>query len=590
VRTRPAGGRPERLSGGALSGIVQRGSALAAGPPVLWGAAAAALVAGVACRALGLGFVALWCFMAVAVLVALAAPLPYALVSPLFAAVAGWLVDMLPLVGLAGWAAVVVRWAWGLLREHRLPYGGRWVWLPVGLAAWTALGVVVVDFSDIKRFLLLAGVQVLLSATLLCVVDVLRRTGDRVRLASGLVCFVVLLSAGVLLDWVGVPVQELQDRSVSARAEAAYGVDAFANSLPMVKYVRSRRSGGLELRRALTRLRADHPEIPRFEVFRPKFQAFRTSLVVRFVGSARPVAEELRALDIELLFDNVGLAPANTIPRLRSFPRNSLTYSSTCAAVLPIAFFLAWTQGGWRRRLGWLGVAGCLFGAAFSLARGAWVAILVGVVYLALFGVLSRRRKVEVAAAFVAAAVVLTGTFLLRYGIDPFTARAEALGSINTRTQLYEETLGSLAGVHVVLGYGTESPRTESGVSHVLGRYVPEAGTHSTYLNYFFRTGVVGLIAIVGIYVAAWMHARARARAAHRRGLGRTADRADDVERTFATMLAAAVVIVAAHGVVQNLFTEPIYTLAVGLLLGMAVAAGIGLPTSIRPRRAHPKT
>jgi O-antigen ligase len=362
----------------------------------------------------------------------------------------------------------------------------------------------------------------------------------------------------------------MQDRSVSDRAEAAYGVDAFANNLPMVKYVRSRRSGGLELRRALTELRRNNPEIPPFEVFRPKFQAFRESLVVRFAGSARPVAEELQALDITLMFDNVGLAPANTIPRLRSFPRNSLTYSSTSAAVLPIAFFLAWTQGGWRRRLGWIGVAGCLFGAAFSLARGAWVVILVGLVYLAVDGVLSLRRKLQVAAAFVAAAAILTATFVLRYEIDPLTARAEALGSINTRTELYEETLDSLAGVYLVLGYGTERPRTESGVSHALGRYVPEAGTHSTYLNYFFRTGIVGVIAVVVLYVLAWLRARTRAREAR-----------DDVERTLATMLAASVVIVSVHGVVQNLFTEPTYTLAVGLLVGMAAAAGAGLRPSL---------
>ncbi len=556
MRTRPAG---SHLSGSSLAGVVQREA-------VLWVAAAASLLTGLGCRVLGFGFVALWCFLAVAILVALAAPLPYALVSPLSSGVLGWLVDMLPLVGLAGWAAVVGRWAWILVRERRLPYGGRWVWLPAGLAAWTLLGIVVVDASDIKRFLLLAAVQVLLSATLLCVVDALRGMEDRVRIATGLVAFVVLLSAGVLLDWAGVPVQELQDRSVSDRAEAAYGVDAFANNLPMVKYVRSRRSGGLELRRALTRLRADNPEIPRFEVFPPKFQAFRESLVVRFAGSARPVAEELEALDITLMFDNVGLAPANTIPRLRSFPRNSLTYSSTCAAVLPLAFFLAWTQGGWRRRLGWMGVAGCLFGAAFSLARGAWVVILVGVLYLAVDGVLSLQRKLQVVAAFAAAAVILTATFMLRYDIDPLTARAEALGSINTRTELYEETLVSLGGVHLVLGYGTERPRTESGVSHALGRYVPEAGTHSTYLNFFFRTGIVGMIAIVVIYVVAWLRARARARAS-----------SDDVERTLATMLAASVVIVGVHGVVQNLFTEPTYTLAVALLLGMAVAAGSGV-------------
>jgi hypothetical protein len=575
VKTRQGTLRP--LPAPLLPGARRLRVALPEGAPRwAWVALGAALVGGLLCRGFGLGFVAVWCFIVAAVLLALLLPLPYALVSPLFAGVAGWLVDMLPLVVLVGWAAVTTRWAWGVVRDRRLPRGGRWVWLAAGLAAWTALGITVVDFTDIKRFVLLAGIQALLSATLLCVVDALPRAEDRVRAASGLVGFVVVLSAAVFLDWIGVPLQELQDRSVSGRMEAAYGVDAFANRLPMVKYVRSRRSGGLELRRALSDLRADNPEIPPFEVFRPKFQAFRTSLVVRFVGSARPVADELEPLGVELLFDNVGLAPANTIPRLRSLPRNSLTYSSTCAAVLPIAFFLAWTQASWRRRLGWAGVAGCLFGAAFSLARGAWAAILVGVVYLAIDGALSRRRKLEIAAGFVAAAVVLTGTFLARYDIDPFTARAEALGSINTRTELYGYTLDAVTGRHILLGYGTERPRTESGLSHVLGRYVPEAGTHSTYLNYLFRTGVPGALMLVALYCVAWLQARAGAREA-----------AGDAERVGCTMLAASVVTVAAHGVVQNLFTEPVYTLAVGVIVGLATAAGPDLRHSILPWRAR---
>jgi hypothetical protein len=40
-----------------------------------------------------------------AVVVALVLPLPAALVSPLFMGVAGWLVDMLPMLVLVGWAA-----------------------------------------------------------------------------------------------------------------------------------------------------------------------------------------------------------------------------------------------------------------------------------------------------------------------------------------------------------------------------------------------------------------------------------------------------------------------------------------------------
>ena len=64
-------------------------------------AAAAALGAGIVCWALGAGIVALWLFVGAAVALALALPMPVALGSPLFAGLAGWLVDMLPLVVLA---------------------------------------------------------------------------------------------------------------------------------------------------------------------------------------------------------------------------------------------------------------------------------------------------------------------------------------------------------------------------------------------------------------------------------------------------------------------------------------------------------
>jgi hypothetical protein len=56
-----------------------------------------ALIGGV-----GPGVVALWSFTVAAVALAFALPLPWALVSPLYMGIAGWLVDMLPFVILAG--------------------------------------------------------------------------------------------------------------------------------------------------------------------------------------------------------------------------------------------------------------------------------------------------------------------------------------------------------------------------------------------------------------------------------------------------------------------------------------------------------
>jgi hypothetical protein len=389
--------------------------------------AACALVVGIVLWALGAGVVALWLFVVAAVALAWALPLPLALTSPLFAGLAGWLVDMLPLVVLAGWGGVVVRWVWLLARERRAPRGGVWKWLPIALAAWTALGVLAVGTEDLKRFILLFGIQVLMSATLLAVVDCVTSPQGRERVARSLAAFIVVLSAGVLLEWVGVPIQELKDPSVADRVEAAYGVDAFTNSLEMIKYVRSSKAGAPALRRKVERVRAQHPALPPAEVFKPKFQAWRKSLLVRFEGSARSFEDELfETAQIELLYDNVGLAPANTVPRMRSFPRNSLTYAGACAALFPISLFLLWRGGGRARLLGYFALASCLFGAAFSLSRGAWLAAAIGAVYLAVDGVLTLRQKVAAVGAVIVAAFVITGVFMAKYGVDPLSARGEA--------------------------------------------------------------------------------------------------------------------------------------------------------------------
>jgi hypothetical protein len=558
------------------AGLLDRLPAAAPGrrAHILWAVALAALVIGIGGWALGsvvTGVVALWALMVAAVALGLVLPLPLALVSPLFMGMLGWLVDMLPLVILTGWTAVVVRWGVGVLRDRRLPQGGAWVWLLAGLFAWTALGVLVIQPGDLRHFTLLVGIQGVMSGVLLAVIDELRTAERRAQVVAGLSAFVVFLSAAVVLQWAGVPVQELQNIEPRQRVEAAYGINIFPNAVGMIRHARSAKAGARQLRNELDKLSTRVAALPGYEVYRPKFRAFEGELVVRFEGSARSVEHELEPLRVQLLYDNIGIAPANTVPRMRSFPRNSLTYAGVCAALFPLTLYLAWTGRGRRRWLGWTAAGACLFGAGFSLARGSWVAILIGVMYLAVFGRISRRRKLQVAGLYLTGALVLTGVYLIRYEVDPVNARAGGAASVTTREELYEETLSLLSGRHALLGYGTTRPRLETGETREHGRYVPRAGTHSTYLNYLFRTGIPGGLAIAAIYALAWLCAR---------GAEKTSNGS---ERVFRSLAAAAVVIAASHAVILNLWTEPTYTLTVSLLLGLAAAGATNLPGSILP-------
>lgn len=522
------------------------------------------------------GVIALWAFAVAAVALALVLPFPLALVSPLYMGLLGWLVDMLPLVILVGWATVTLRWLAGIWMQRRMPRGGRWVWLPVSILVWTGAGVLTISTLDFKHFLLLLGIQFVITGVILAIVDRMRTQEERTVTVSALMVFVIVMSVGVLLQWAGVPLESLQDTETRRRVEAAYGVDAFPNAVGMVKYARSVKPGVEDLRADLVALRSALPELPEFEVFRPKFQAYENSLVVRFEGSARGFQDELAPLDVSLIFDNVGLAPANTVPRLRSFPRNALTYAGVCAALLPFGFFLAWTSSGRRRLLGWAGVAACLFGAAFSLARGAWVVIVLGGIYLAVDGVVNKRLKLHYAAAVLITAVVATTFFLIRYEVDPLNGRAGGGASVSTREETYTDTLTALKNPkYALFGYGTEQPRTESGtVREGPGqRYVPRAGTHSTYLNYLFRTGIPGALMLLGLYLVAGLHARA---AAHERS---------GEERVFFTAAATSMIIVGAHAVILSLYVEPTYTLSVSIVLGFAASAVSGLSGSALPWR-----
>jgi len=82
---------------------------------------------------------------------------------------------------------------------------------------------------------------------------------------------------------------------------------------------------------------------------------------------------------------------------------------------------------------------------------------------------------------------------------------------------------------------------------------------------------------IVALYAAAGLHALAAARS-----------KVSQEEKTWSTLAATAVLIAAAHGVVLSLYVEPVYTLVISLLLGLAMAGTTNLKSSVLPWRAPP--
>ena len=218
-------------------------------------------------------------------------------------------------------------------------------------------------------------------------------------------------------------------------------------------------------------------------------------------------------------------------------------------------------------------IIACLLGAGFSLARGAWAVLLIGGLYLLIDGVLPFNRKVQYLGAFLAGAFVLSSVFILKYESNPLTARAGGESSVEVRAELYGDTVQSLEPRYFVTGFGmTLSRATDSTSYGEFGKYVPPAGTHSTYLNYLFRTGIPGFLGILALYGLAFFHSRTAARSF------------DGPRAILGTLLAAAVLIAATHALILSLYVEPVYSLVISLLIGLGMAHG-KLPRSIIPWR-----
>ncbi|MCU0269479.1 MAG: O-antigen ligase family protein [Acidimicrobiales bacterium] len=204
-----------------------------------------------------------------------------------------------------------------------------------------------------------------------------------------------------------------------------------------------------------------------------------------------------------------------------------------------------------------------------TYARGAWIAAVVGVATVA---VVKRSRLLALVLVVGLAAVVVAVPSAVQRFADLDTAErgsGDPANSLSWRLSYWRDAM-PLAERNPVTGIGLGM------VSQELDEGVPP---HNDYVRIFVETGVVGLIAFVGLLLALVVTARTALRRAPP-GLPR------GVAEGFAGVLAAVLVL----AVTANLISQVVVVQYVFAFAAMAVAAGRLGPTrrGVASRRAAP--
>lgn len=175
----------------------------------------------------------------------------------------------------------------------------------------------------------------------------------------------------------------------------------------------------------------------------------------------------------------------------------STMYAAALAITIPVAVFLTTTARGWRRVLVLLLVVLLGLNLVFTTGRAALTGLALGAVVYAYvrFGPWGRAVSFAAVVSISAALGVLVGPG--RY-VDAFEGIvfARGAGSVDARTLIYAETLrGALD--RPLFGWGTERDIDVAGF-----RY--PAGSHSLYLAFLFRHGIVGFALLLGLLASIW--------------------------------------------------------------------------------------
>jgi putative inorganic carbon (hco3(-)) transporter len=184
----------------------------------------------------------------------------------------------------------------------------------------------------------------------------------------------------------------------------------------------------------------------------------------------------------------------------------------------------------------------------FTYARGAWVAWIVGMLYL----LAQRNRKLVYALIAGGVAVVLLVPSINSRVSDLGGAPAAEIGdgtsnSMEWRIQYWQE----------VLPFAQENPVTGIGIDQTSTRTEAALEPHSGFVQALVETGILGFVALIGLIVALWRDLAA----ARRRAVS-------DVDRWL--VLGATAV---AAGFLLQLFTENLLTqVAIHLYLWIPIA------------------
>ena len=238
-----------------------------------------------------------------------------------------------------------------------------------------------------------------------------------------------------------------------------------------------------------------------------------------------------------------------------------------CAVLLVVAAGLVAAADRPGRRV-LPGAAGLvlLLGLAGSLSRGGWIGAATGLAVLAVLAPAARRPL-----AWSVAGVATVSTVAAAVGSafsGAFVARLSSLvgGSTNPydeRPLIWAEAWRQ-ASERPVVGHGPGAFPVESADLAQTGVVVDAVHAHGLFLNVAVEFGLVGVLTLLGLMAGLALTARRAATTWRQRGTGPLA--------VVPTALAAALVAVAVHGLIDYPLRNPTVATTVWLVIGLLVA------------------
>ncbi|MDX6555034.1 MAG: hypothetical protein QOD86_1229 [Miltoncostaeaceae bacterium] len=223
----------------------------------------------------------------------------------------------------------------------------------------------------------------------------------------------------------------------------------------------------------------------------------------------------------------------------------------TCAALLPLAIVAA---VGARRRAPriatCLSIALGLAALTLSASRSAWIGAAVGVAALVVYG--PARRPIAIGAL---ATLALASPFILQRVGDSDE------GTGNVRFQIWHDAVSAF-GDHPATGVGINGfSQHARPLAEQVGHPIP-GHAHELYLGRAAETGILGIAGIVALLALALL-------AAHRGARGTAGPR-----RLLASGTAAALVVTAITGLLDDPLDDRAAQLVIWVLVGLAAAVG----------------